>query len=1787
MPINTNLNISPYYDDFDVEKQFYKIMFKPAFAVQARELTQLQSILQNQIEQFGDNIYKEGSIIKGSNFTEIQGLKFVKLQDGTATNFDPTLYISGEVTESIGGADTIVDVVYKATGSDTNLSAKIISAERGFQTRPPNLNTFFITYLTTNEDTATPANTVKAFDRGETLTITREKFVGGNPHPTEPGPTVVATINVTDQTAETGSSYGIQSSTGIIFQKGHFLFTAPQTLIVDKYSNAPDGVSVGYTVTEELISYLQDPSLYDNAIGSVNQNAPGADRLKLTPTLTALNTILADTSEDFFTLIRYQNGNAVALRDIAQFNVLGEEFARRTYEESGNYIVDKFDVRTDRRGTDLQVLVGPGKAYVKGYRVENLGERDFIIPNITSTTVQENTSVSFNYGSYIAVTGHAGTLDINGTQANLQTSGGANIGTAFVKNIFADKVYLYGIKMTGTNSFASVERISTGSGHVTIAAGSTLQEVRKAPLIFDTGVFSTKSISDIAVPIREKITGVSASTSAFTLTSGVGYDFPAGMVAGDILVIDNNNQQFPVSGSIAYSVNNSQIDFSVTGVPVNPCTVYVDKRDEVATPHPKLSVSPYIKVTYAGGTIKYSLGFPDVYNIRQIVDSAGDDVTNSFRLKTNQKDTYYDISYMEFIPNRPEPATGQMTILLDVYQCDGGTGINFFTVDSYPVDDASATLGAGSIRSNSIPVYQGTNGRKYNLRECIDFRPHVDPDASADYTATSAGLAPVISGTVDDPNITFADTPPLTPALNRAATVDIENYLARIDLVTIDSYGRFTLLVGTEDDVPVPPKVPADRMVISQIGVPGFPALTPREAQQQGKNPYAVSVSSKGIENYTMKEINDLERRIDALEYYTQLNQLEQDTLNLQILDTNGLTRFKNGYIVDPFRNLNLANVENNDFLASVPFDREILQPALRTFPIDLKFKSSTNATIFPDTNVATAATLARNAHSSFIKQDYATRSRNCVSNFYSYVGIGELSPDHDNVHDTIGDPVTLSTDFLDPFQNFLDNLQQFVPLTGTTVTRTNRVETTTRRTLAITGEETKTTSGEFVSNVNFSPFARSREVKIYLSGLRPNTRHYFFFDKVAVNSNVYPGAGGNEAREVARYGAAGAAVLSDANGVLRAVFVIPAETFFVGDRMLEVVDVNAYTDIESASTSYGSLMYHAVNISVERTHLTMSTRIPEFGINTTVTERNLPRRRREPSRDRRRRGDPLSQTFFVKEDMTNGDNAIYASKVDLYFRKKSTTNGITVMLREVDNGYPAPEIIPFSQVHLLPSQVNISEDASQVTTVDFKAPVRLDANKEYAIVVMPDANDPDYLIFTSKVGEDNIVAGSELGQAVVQDWGDGVLFTSTNNRAWKSYQDEDLKFNLYRHVFSSNSGSVTFEASNMEFFTLSTWSGAFNVGEKVYAQRALSGSTSANVFATIGSNQVTGTALDDTYTAGDQIILADSSNTNKDIFTIASVEGATSMTLENQVWFTVSNGTSYPITMGECLYHNPREPEKLYLKNSNATGVDIFAASNNLTGLDSGTTGTISTVDNITIGYIQPKITKATDTITSTGISGRFVDANNVLASYNLPMKFADNNFFNRKGNIVYSKSNDVGGTQPFEITVTMNNGTSAYVSPFVDLETATLIAYQYRVSNSSTTTSKYISKTVELAENLDAEDMNVIMTAHRPTATDIKCYIKPQNYMDSSSFDSCPWIELELFEGVNQFCSDININDYREFKFRVPDSAKDGNDVIQYTSGAGQFQGYRKFAIKIELLSDNTYRVPTVSDYRGIALT
>ena len=225
MPINTNLNQSPYFDDYDQDKQFNRILFKPGFAVQARELTQLQSILQNQIEQFGDNIFKEGSIVKGCTFNNIDDLRYVKLED--IASFDPTAYESRIVIESPGVDDIEVDYVYIMTGSISGLQAQIIKARKGSVASQQNpQSTFWIKYLNTSSN-------YTQFTSGESFSIDLYKYKRGTQSPSGSNPTPIFAsspdVRVSTASDRVGKAFGIQMSPGVIFQKGHFIFAAEQT----------------------------------------------------------------------------------------------------------------------------------------------------------------------------------------------------------------------------------------------------------------------------------------------------------------------------------------------------------------------------------------------------------------------------------------------------------------------------------------------------------------------------------------------------------------------------------------------------------------------------------------------------------------------------------------------------------------------------------------------------------------------------------------------------------------------------------------------------------------------------------------------------------------------------------------------------------------------------------------------------------------------------------------------------------------------------------------------------------------------------------------------------------------------------------------------------------------------------------------------------------------------------------------------------------------------------------------------------------------------------------------------------------------------------------------------------------------------------------------------------------------------------------------------------------------------------------------------------------------------
>jgi len=228
----------------------------------------------------------------------------------------------------------------------------------------------------------------------------------------------------------------------------------------------------------------------------------------------------------------------------------------------------------------------------------------------------------------------------------------------------------------------------------------------------------------------------------------------------------------------------------------------------------------------------------------------------------------------------------------------------------------------------------------------------------------------------------------------------------------------------------------------------------------------------------------------------------------------------------------------------------------------------------------------------------------------------------------------------------------------------------------------------------------------------------------------------------------------------------------------------------------------------------------------------------------------------------------------------------------------------------------------------------------------------------------------------------------------------------------------------------------------------------------------------------------------------------------------------------------------------------------------------------------------KANDSITRTQLKGTFVPPANTSTTYELPMRFGDNNTFTQ-GVTLFSKSNDPSRSKAFDITVEMSNGSNSTSTPMVDMDLSAAIAYQYMTASTAADTSKYISKRIELAEDLDAEDMEIFVTGYRPPNTDIKVYIRPQNTYDAADFDTLPWIELELVEGVGVYSSAINQKDYREYKYKVADANKDADGVLEYTSTEGDFSGYRKFAIRIDLIADDLHQVPMVRDYRGIALT
>jgi len=416
MPQNTNLNVSPYFDDFVDSKNYQKVLFKPGFPVQARELTTLQSILQNQIEKFGQHFFKEGSmVIPGGNSFD---------NEYFAVKIDPNFLNIPVNNYTKILADNKIKIKGEVTGVEATVVNRLTASESidGF-------DTLYVKYTKSGPDATTGV-----FADGENL-ITLSNFNYLN--------TSIAADSqfarcIVSNATSTGSAFSV--SEGIFFVRGFFVKNVASTVILDQYSNFPS-YRVGFLVTEETASASSvNSDLYDNAKGFSNEAAPGADRFKLSVTLH--KKLLSDINDnDFVELLRVENGVVKNIVNRTEYNIFAQELARRTYDESGDYYVKPFALtakeslndRIGNRGVYfsnqqtqngntpaedmLSLQVSSGKAYVRGYEVEKISSSSIDILKPRTTKLVENQSLPIRIGNSMRVTNIKGTPTI-GFSAN-------------------------------------------------------------------------------------------------------------------------------------------------------------------------------------------------------------------------------------------------------------------------------------------------------------------------------------------------------------------------------------------------------------------------------------------------------------------------------------------------------------------------------------------------------------------------------------------------------------------------------------------------------------------------------------------------------------------------------------------------------------------------------------------------------------------------------------------------------------------------------------------------------------------------------------------------------------------------------------------------------------------------------------------------------------------------------------------------------------------------------------------------------------------------------------------------------------------------------------------------------------------------------------------------------------------------------------------------------------------------------------------------------------------------
>lgn len=756
-----NLNTNPFYDDFTESKNYLKVLFRPGYSIQARELTQLQTSLQKQISSFGSHVFKDGSIVLGGN-TSVTNINWI---DVLSTNISK---LSGVILGISSGAKGKIFLVKQINSTTSRI---------------------YFNYF--NGLSFAQAETISIFGVNQFDIVDKTDYIG------------------------VGNGYSIEES--VFFVKGYFVYCENQKIVVS--DGTPATAKLGLVISESIVTSVEDETLLDPAQGSYNFAAPGADRFSISLTLSKFDydpqTELAE-SGDFIELSRFIDDKLVSKVSKSSYSDLETNLARRTYDESGDYTVNAFGLKVKDHvygdTTKLSLAINPGKAYIKGYEFETIATINYDLEKARTYSEKSGQQVQADFGDYIIInTPTGGLIDYSDNESiSALNSVGVVVGTMNVRSIMFHKtnqyrLYVYNAKMLNYNSVSNIKSFKSLTTNWVADVSTDASE-------YSTSVYLIKSFNNAAIislpnyPIKSllnngisdtslvvnRVFPVIFSSDSVTINTNSSNELFLGNLVSDFIVVNQANGSHVIVTSVTGSGMTRTVNIS--GASGISAKIYTKIGiSSVIQKNKSLITGTKNNVAVSSGII--SLDTSDCYELISVMARDTDatplpsiNVSEYFEFDTGQTDEFYDHGSIKLKKGLTIPANYDLLDITFSYFTQSTTS-GYFSADSY----------TGVVPYEKIPKFVSSSGSTYSLRDCLDFRPR---KTNVQNSTTFIGKYDVVS--------------------NSIVSSDYSYYLSRIDKLVLTKERKFDVVKGIPAEHPTSPNDLYDAMTLYVINVPAY-----------------------------------------------------------------------------------------------------------------------------------------------------------------------------------------------------------------------------------------------------------------------------------------------------------------------------------------------------------------------------------------------------------------------------------------------------------------------------------------------------------------------------------------------------------------------------------------------------------------------------------------------------------------------------------------------------------------------------------------------------------------------------------------------------------------------------------------------------------------------------------------------------------------------------------------------------------------------------------------------------